>query len=145
MAGRRSRSLDGVSQGEFPISGVAGQGQFMMAVTLISGPFHEEIAGTAIHEIIHTFGAVPSCAPNVTPGLHVNDSRLDIMGGGTFIGSVLDWGRDDYFKHGRAGCLDIAVSNPYWAPAPGGSTARLHSRSGGGSWSIPLRCGGFIH
>ena len=136
---------DGLSQGEFPINGVAGRlGQSWMAITLIPGPFHEQIAGTAIHEIIHTFGAVASCAPNANAAFHVDDSRLDIMGGGDFIGGVLDWGRDDYFQHGRAGCLDIAVNNPYWAPAPGGSTARPLSRRVGASWSIRLRCGGVI-
>ena len=129
------------AQGAFPVEGVAGEN---VAITLISGPFHEHIAAIAIHEIIHTFGAVAPCAPNATPGKHVSDSHRDIMGGGSLIGGVLDWGKDDYFQHGRANCLDIA-DNPYWAPTPRELTAaRNHSPIGGAHWSIQLRCGGLI-
>ena len=98
------------SEGVFGPGGVASS---QIAVTLIPGPFHEDIASTAIHELLHTFGAVPACAPHATPGSHVTDSRLDIMGGGQYVDGVLDWGNDDYFRHDNAGCLDIEDS-PYW-------------------------------
>ena len=98
------------AQGGFPVSGVASR---EVAVTLAAGPLHEHFAGVAIHEVIHTFGAVASCAPNSTPGMHVSDYDQDIMGGGGLIGGVLDWGRDDYFGHDNRGCLDIA-DNAYW-------------------------------
>lgn len=98
------------AEGVFGPQGIAGT---QVAVTLISGPFHEEIASTAIHEVLHTFGAVPHCAPHSTPGFHVTDSRLDIMGGGQYVEGVLDWGNDDYFQHDNAGCLDVEDS-PYW-------------------------------
>ena len=98
-------------------TGVAGG---KIAYTLIAGPYHELIASVAIHEILHTLGAVPSCAPNAIGGHHVGGSDRDIMGGGASSvgggpdwGSVLDWGRDDYFGHGRSDCLDVADS-PYW-------------------------------
>ena len=54
------------AQGVFPVSGVASR---EVAVTLAAGPLHEHFAGVAIHEVIHTFGAVASCAPNSTPGM----------------------------------------------------------------------------
>ncbi len=98
------------SEGVFGPDGVAGS---QVAVTLISGPFHENIAAVAIHEVLHTLGAVPHCAPHSTGGFHVNDSRLDIMGGGSYVDGVLDWGNDDYFRHDNAGCRDIEDS-PYW-------------------------------
>ena len=129
------------AQGAFPVEGVAND---TLALTLVSGPFHQKTAGTAIHEIIHTFGAVASCAPNATPGAHVGDSRDDIMGGGGIIGGVLDWGRDDYFRHDNAGCLDIS-DNPYWEPANRRSMPTVSSaRTGRAWWSIRLRCGGLV-
>ena len=98
------------AEGVFGPDGIAGQ---QINVTLIHGPFHELFAATAIHELLHTFGAVPDCAPHSTPGHHVNDSDLDILGGGGYVDGVLDWGNDDYFRHDNAGCLDIEDS-PYW-------------------------------
>ena len=130
------------AQGAFPVEGVASD---MLAVTLVSGPLHQHIAGTAIHEVIHTFGAVASCAPNATAGMHVGDSRVDIMGGGGIIGGALDWGRDDYFRHDNAGCLDVA-DTPYWEGATGGAarTATSDARAVRSRWSIRLRCGGLV-
>ena len=64
------------------------------------------------HEILHTIGLVPSCAPHFTAAGHVSDSPRDLMYAGSlpWQPSELDVGRDDYFKHGRAGCLDLANS-----------------------------------
>ena len=98
------------AEGVFGPSGVAGS---QVAVILIPGPLHEEIAALAIHEVLHTLGAVPACAPHSTPGAHVTDNRLDIMSEGVYVDGVLDWGNDDYFRHDNAGCLDIEDS-PYW-------------------------------
>ena len=68
------------------------------------------------HELVHAFGAAPSCAPHWDGTGHVNDSSADIVWGGTSFDLAhltLDVGHDDYYRTGRAGCLDIANS-PYW-------------------------------
>jgi hypothetical protein len=69
------------------------------------------------HEVFHTLGAVPICAPNNVAG-HVGDSATDLMYAGSerWNPSVLDFNRDDYFRHGRA-CLDIAQS-AFLTPRP---------------------------
>ena len=72
---------------------------------------------TVAHELLHTFGAVPSCAPNHIPGAHVSDD-YDVMGvvGPRLPRNIrLDVDRDDYFGHGRSDCLDTANS-PFWRP-----------------------------
>ena len=73
------------------------------------------------HEVFHMLGAVPSCAPHFSSGTHVNDSPTDLMGVFTRPGvapddpavrwnpSVIDFNRDDYYRHGRA-CPDVAQS-----------------------------------
>ena len=66
---------------------------------------------SALRQLLHTFGAVPECAPNRGRGNSVNDSADDLMASGS--GSRIDVGRDDYFGHGREDCLDTANS-PYW-------------------------------
>jgi hypothetical protein len=68
------------------------------------------------HELVHAFGAVPSCAPHWDGTGHVNDSPADIVWGGTSFDLAhltLDVGHDDYYRTGRPGCPDIADS-PYW-------------------------------
>jgi hypothetical protein len=68
------------------------------------------------HELVHAFGAVPSCAPHWDGTGHVNDSPADIVWGGTSFDLAhltLDVGHDDYYRTGRPGCPDIATS-PYW-------------------------------
>ncbi len=62
----------------------------------------------ALHELFHTFGAAAECAPNFE-AYHVNDTLDDVM----TRGQQIDFGRDDYFGHGRADCTDTANS-PYW-------------------------------
>jgi len=65
-----------------------------------------------LHEIFHTLGAVPTCAPHQTQGGHVSDSPADLMYAGDqpWMPSILDIGRDDYYGHPQNGCLDLADS-----------------------------------
>ncbi len=97
------------THGRLPYTGLADNAA---TVTLIKSPHYQHVAGTAVHELIHLFGAVPACAPNRS-GPHSNDYNLDIMSNGTLVGGALDWNSDDYFRHGRNDCLDTADS-PYW-------------------------------
>jgi hypothetical protein len=79
-----------------------------------------------LHELLHTLGAVPACAPHHHRAGHVSDREDDLMwaGSGTWqVPGRLDPGRDDYFGHGRRGCFDLArspylTSNPPTPPAP---------------------------
>lgn len=77
---------------------------------------HPEIV--AAHELLHLFGAVPDCAPNYRPGGHVSDPN-DIMyeprpsEPDRRQSPRLDPGKDDYFDHRRANCLDVAKL-PIW-------------------------------
>jgi hypothetical protein len=54
-----------------------------------------------LHELVHSLGYVPSCAPHAAPQGHVNESPYDLMWGGGPWASLpemqLDVGRDDYF------------------------------------------------
>jgi hypothetical protein len=79
-----------------------------------------------LHEIVHTLGFIPSCAPHAridSRGGHVSDSPFDLMWTGNEPWGVhqpeqmrLDVGRDDYYGHGRAGCPDLSNS-PYLVAA----------------------------
>ena len=110
-----------------------------------------EVASTyeavMVHELLHVFGAVASCAPHSTEGSHVSDDATDLMYSGAerspLHEAVTDVGRDDYFGHGREDCLD-AVSSRYWervdarrVAARGAPRPRLDIPLG--DW--PLRCG----
>jgi hypothetical protein len=67
-----------------------------------------------LHEILHTMGIVATCAPHHTLSGHVSDSPTDLMYAGSlpWQPSVLDVGRDDYFRHNNPSCLNLANS-PY--------------------------------
>jgi hypothetical protein len=79
-----------------------------------------------IHEIMHTLGFVPSCAPHQWRSGHVNDATNDLMYAGDQpwqFPAVLDVNHDDYFDAHIPGCLDLAnspylASHPYVAPKP---------------------------
>lgn len=75
---------------------------------------------TMIHEVFHLMGAVGTCSPNQGRGRHVIDHDLDVMISGSsrpqWEWTHIDWGNDDYYGHGRADCVDIALS-PYFEPA----------------------------
>jgi hypothetical protein len=76
-----------------------------------------------LHEVLHTLGFAPSCAPHVTQVDHVNDSPTDIMyapdathtGYWDPLNAVLDYNHDDYYGAHIQGCLDLANS-PYLTP-----------------------------
>ena len=70
-----------------------------------------------LHEIVHTMGFVPSCAPHITERSHVSDSPFDLMWSGAAPWGVnepsrmqLDVGRDDYYEARIPGCLDLSGS-----------------------------------
>lgn len=81
-------------------------------------PSYHEFA--MLHEIVHTLGFVPRCAPHARGDYdfgHVTDSRYDLMWTGNEPWGVfepnkmqLDVGHDDYYGHGRSGCPDLAAS-----------------------------------
>jgi len=81
-------------------------------------PGYHEFA--MLHEIVHTLGFVPRCAPHARGDYdfgHVSDSRYDLMWTGSEPWGVfepekmqLDVGHDDYYGHGRSDCPDLAAS-----------------------------------
>jgi hypothetical protein len=72
-----------------------------------------------LHELLHTLGFVPTCAPHQTRGGHASDSSHDLMYAGDDVWrpDTLDVGRDDYFEAHVPGCLDLA-SSPFLETAP---------------------------
>ena len=66
------------------------------------------------HELTHLLGAVPDCAPHNDGTSHVDDDWRDVLysgpGGPDWDNLMLDPGNDDYYKHGRRDCPDIADS-----------------------------------
>ena len=68
-----------------------------------------------IHRIVHGLGYAQPCATHYTqpklPG-HVSDSPKDLLydGNEMWQPSILDIGHDDYFRHNKPGCLDLAKS-----------------------------------
>jgi Divergent InlB B-repeat domain len=79
-----------------------------------------------LHEVLHTMGFVPTCAPRHTRAGHVSDSPSDLMYAGDqpWQPSALDVGNDDYYHAHRPGCLELAESlylesnEPPAPPAP---------------------------
>ena len=65
-----------------------------------------------LHETFHTLGGAPTCAPHQLESGHVSEDPKDLMYRGPldWAPEILDVGRDDYFGHGRADCLDIQKS-----------------------------------
>lgn len=62
-----------------------------------------------VHELMHTMGFVPTCAPHFTAAGHVSDSPTDLMYAGPqdWHPSVFDVGHDDYFGAHISGCSDF--------------------------------------
>jgi hypothetical protein len=73
-----------------------------------------------VHEILHTLGFVPGCAPHQFASGHVSEPTNDLMYAGSEPWSLpptLDVGHDDYFLTGRTDCPDLA-SSPYLTANP---------------------------
>ena len=101
-----------------------------------------------VHEILHAFGAVPQCAPNRGTSAHVQDSPEDLMYAGAERGTrgeeaLIDFGRDDFFAHGRTDCLDTANSGFWERVGPGRAALRVprSERIDIPAADWPLRCG----
>ena len=90
---------------------VCGQGAsessgFGVAVVYFRACTGVSTAAVAVHELVHTLGAVSGRAPNDCSGEssgHVCDAEDDLMyprvGGAPLAAKVLDAGRDDYYGH----------------------------------------------
>ena len=67
-----------------------------------------------LHEVLHTMGFVPTCAPHHTRSGHVSDDPRDLMYAGDepWRPAVLDVGQDDYYHGHILGCRELAES-PY--------------------------------
>jgi len=76
----------------------------------VGAPRYLEFA--MIHEVMHTLGFVPACAPHHTSAGHVSDSPADLMyaGSASWAPSTLDVGHDDYYDAHHPGCLDLSAS-----------------------------------
>jgi hypothetical protein len=75
-----------------------------------------------LHEIMHTLGLVPTCAPHQWHTGHVPEAN-DLMYGGDApwqLPPTLDIGHDDYYEASIAGCPDLAKS-VYLTPTPTGA------------------------
>ena len=74
-----------------------------------SSPGYTEMA--MLHEVVHSLGYVPSCAPRHLHDGHVPEAN-DLMyhGGGTWAPSAVDVNHDDYFGHNNPNCADLAKS-----------------------------------
>jgi len=65
-----------------------------------------------LHEVLHTMGFVPTCAPHHTRSGHVSDDPRDLMYAGDepWRPSILDVGQDDYYHAHILGCRELAES-----------------------------------
>ena len=81
-----------------------------------------------LHEIMHTIGFTPLCAPHASKSdfpNHVNDSSHDLMYGPDpthpglwdWAHAVLDFNHDDYYRANVPGCPDLSES-PYLQAIP---------------------------
>ncbi len=93
--------------------------------TSVSNPGYLEFA--MLHELVHALGFAvgnSTCTPHLTFTSHVGDANDDLMYAGSLpwvLPPRLDVGRDDYYLHGRAGCIDLAQS-AFLDPLPAGAT-----------------------
>jgi Divergent InlB B-repeat domain len=131
---------------------VCGQGGsdssgFGVAVVYYRSCVGVSTAGVAVHELVHTLGAVPRGAPHECTGensAHTCDDERDLMypsiGGEALSAKLLDPGRDDYYGH-SGGWTDTQDSP--WLVRLDSQTPLALTVSGPGSVSadVPgLRC-----
>lgn len=93
----------------------------------IENPDYFEFA--ILHELFHSLGAVPTCAPNHHLRGHSADNPKDLMYSGEEVWrySALDIGADDYYGHSNPDCYDLedsvfmtpTVENPVLPPGWG--------------------------
>lgn len=93
-----------------------------------------------LHEIVHTMGFVPPCAPHVTLRDHVSDSTFDLMWAGNAPWGVdqpgrmqLDVNRDDYYLAKIPGCRDMSESRYL---GDGGATLTITVTARGGAQGL---------
>jgi hypothetical protein len=120
--------LNGTPPGAAPCNTNPFRGRF-------DAPGYWEFSG--LHELLHTIGIVGECAPHHTRAGHVSDSPADLMYAGNepWRPARLDVGRDDYYAHDVAGCLDLADS-PFMDTQPEIRRPRVVVRRSGSSLSI---------
>jgi hypothetical protein len=68
-----------------------------------------------MHEIFHTLGGAATCSPHHFEEGHVSDGSKDLLYRGSDPWDIgpqmtLDIGKDDYWGHMNAGCLDLSKS-----------------------------------
>lgn len=107
--------LEGVSTGSY----CGRNGGYMVFIPMDSCGIYPSVTSAwpygstylLAHEVTHSLGAVPSCAPHHGNGSHVIDDPRDLVYAGSsprdWANLMLDPGRDDYYLHGRSDCADI--------------------------------------
>ena len=143
-AGLRSSFTKYLVYYDGPVSdgNVCGQGGsdpsgFGLAIVYVQACTGVSTAGVAVHEVVHTLGAVPLGAPNECSGEnggHTCDNATDLLypsiGDEPLSAKVFDPGRDDYYGH--AGAWPDAQDSP-WLVRLDGQTPLALSISGPGS------------
>ncbi len=92
-----------------PSDGAVQCGENDFAADVDSPVFWEYVV---VHEIVHTLGFVPECAPNAMDA-HIAGPPNDLMYEGeeeTDLPKALDVGHDDYYGHSASGCADFEDS-----------------------------------
>ena len=148
-AGLRSSFTKYLVYYDGPVSdgNVCGQGGsdpsgFGLAVVYYQACAGVSTAAVAVHEVVHTLGAVPRGAPNECSGEnsgHTCDNTTDLLypsiGDELLPGKALDPGRDDYYGH--SGAWPDAQDSP-WLVRHDSQTPFAVSISGPGSVSADV-------
>ena len=96
-------------KGTFADASIPGCGSHPIGASAVT-PGYADIV--LLHELLHTIGIVGACAAHHGASGHVSDDPDDLMyaGSAPWGWSHLDAGRDDYWRHGDAACIDLARS-----------------------------------
>jgi hypothetical protein len=93
-----------------------------------------------LHELVHTLGYAPACAPHHWRFGHVSDSNQDLMWAGDpplfWQPRTLDVGRDDYFEANVPGCSDLSDS-PFLEASGVDVSVSVVARGGDGVVQMP--------